>query len=174
MKGYKIILPKKDMFHIAPLNKRVIAFLIDILIYFFIIITPFMSIYFVNTNLPFEKLSVNDFLENDYIYLFYVIAEFACSFIFLFYLSSFELLIGATIGKKMMGLRVISKNKKKPSTIDLIIRNLSKSVLLTFFVFDLFLAIIDREHKKMSDYLSNTLVVEEKKVIKKFPEVISL
>jgi uncharacterized RDD family membrane protein YckC len=80
---------------------------------------------------------------------------------------SFEYLLGGSIGKKMMNLTVVSKEKKL-TLMQTIIRNLTKTVLFNLLAFDCFLMIFDTQKRRVSDYLANTLVISNRKVIKKF------
>lgn len=172
MKGYKLILPRQNYQIIASVKKRGLAFLIDLLIFFFFIMTPFLFMYYNYAGIPIENVSMEFLLENDKMYSIAVIGDFSSYAIFFFYLVSSELLLNATIGKKIMNLRVVSKaSNRKPRMLQLIIRNLSKSFLISILPFDAILMFFDPEHRRLLDYLSKTLVVEDKKRIKKFPVV---
>jgi uncharacterized RDD family membrane protein YckC len=133
---------------------------------------PYMSILFYNLNLPIDSLDIS-LLEDKYLFVS-VIYSFTNLLIFLFYLTISEYLINATFGKKLMNLKVISIKKRKLSFFQAMLRNLAKSVFLQLFLFDCFPMIFDKQKRRVSDYIVKTVVVENKKTIKKYGDVINI
>lgn len=162
-----IFLPTKNVKVIADFNVRSLAFLIDVIIFFFLILMPFSSIYYEIAGIDVENLTIDEAMNNPEILGILGIGYFSCLIIFAFYLSAFEYLFGGSVGKKMMNLTVVGKNKKL-TLFQAVIRNLSKSVLINLLPFDCFLMIFDPQKRRVSDYLANTLVISNKKVVKKF------
>lgn len=172
MKGYKTLLPKEKYYVVPSLKKRGFAFLIDVLIFFFLILTPFISLYYEFAGVPVDKVTLDELMNNEALFTISLIGDFISYSIFFFYLVSSEYLLGATIGKRVMSLTVIdSRSKKKPNMIQLMIRNSSKSLFIMLLPFDIMLLFFDSEHKRLLDYASHTLVVENRKRLKKFPVV---
>ena len=165
-----IFLPTKNIRVVADFNLRALAYIIDLLIFFFMILMPFSSIYYNLVGLNVEELSIEESMNNPLILKVLIIGYFSCLVIFAFYLISFEYLLGGSIGKKMLNLTVISKSKNLSLT-QIIIRNLTKTVLFNLLAFDCFLMIFDSQKRRVSDYLANTIVISNRKIIKKFAEV---
>ncbi|MFA5333597.1 MAG: RDD family protein [Candidatus Nanoarchaeia archaeon] len=165
-----IFLPTKNIRVVADFNIRALAYVIDLIFLFFIILMPFSSIYYELVGLKIQNLSVYDALSNPEILSLIMIGYFACMAIFAFYLISFEYLLGGSIGKKMLNLTVVSKSKNLTLTQS-IIRNLTKTFLFNLLAFDCFLMIFDPQKRRVLDYVANTLVVSNRKVIKKFGAV---
>jgi uncharacterized RDD family membrane protein YckC len=162
-----IFLPTKNVKVVANFNLRALAYIIDVLVFFFMILMPFSSIYYEIVGLNINELTIDESMNNVEIIKLLFIGYFTCLIIFAFYLISFEYLIKGTIGKKMMNLTVISKSNKLNLT-QIILRNLTKTVLFNLLAFDCFLMIFDNQKRRISDYLANTLVISNRKIIKKF------
>ncbi len=171
MKAYKILLPRRNYRIIAPVNKRMLAFLIDLLIFFFFITTPFLSIYYTFAGLPLDTVSVDELFDNIVLFRIAMIGDFVTYIIFFFYLVASEVLFNATIGKRILHLSVISKKGKELTLLQLMLRSITKSIAITFLLFDSILMFFDPEHRRISDFVANTLVVEDRKRIKTFPVV---
>lgn len=165
-----IFLPTRNVKVVADFNLRALAYIIDLLVFFFMILMPFSSIYYELVGLNVEELTIDESMNNPQIFSIIIIGYFACLLIFAFYLMSFEYLLGGSIGKKMMNLTVISKLKTLSLT-QIVIRNLTKTLLLNLLAFDCFLMIFDAQKRRVSDFLANTLVVSNRKIIKKFGAV---
>jgi uncharacterized RDD family membrane protein YckC len=165
-----IFLPTQNVKVIADFNTRALAYIIDLLIFFFMILMPFSSIYYEMAGLNAETLSIDESMDNPAIFSILVIGYFSCLIIFAFYLAIFEYALGGSIGKKMLNLSVISKSKTL-TLAQAIIRNLSKTVLFNLLAFDCFLILFDSQKRRVSDFVANTLVVSNRKIIKKFGAV---
>ncbi|VVB74693.1 RDD family protein [Candidatus Tiddalikarchaeum anstoanum] len=171
MDEYKIVLPERELKSVASLQKRGLALIVDILIFFFFFFSPFISIFYYCANLPIDKADVESIMANDKIFSIILVSDFVAQFAFFFYLVSFEYVLGYTLGKKLLNLNVESANKGKPSLQSIIIRNLSKSIFWTVLVFDVIPAFLDARRRRISDFLAQTIVVESRKIIKRFPAV---
>lgn len=172
MAEYKIVLPRRNIRQIASIQTRILAFIIDIIIFFFFILSPFLSLYYYYARLPIDKVTIDNVLADNKLLVLILAGDFAGQAIFFFYLVSFEYLLGATLGKRFLNLSVISSEAgKKPTLLSIVIRNISKSLLITFFVFDVLPVFLDERKRRLSDFLAHTLVVENKKIIKRFPVV---
>jgi uncharacterized RDD family membrane protein YckC len=165
-----ILLPVKKIKTPANFSQRSLAYIIDLLVFFFLILMPFSSIYYEVSGARIESLTIEQAMEIPEIFAILIIGYFASILIFSFYLASFEYLIGGTIGKKMIGLEVVGKSKKL-GLGQSVIRNLSKTVLFNFLPFDCFLMIFDPYKRRISDFIASTLVVSNRKIIKKFGAV---
>jgi len=162
-----IFLPTRNIRVVADFNLRALAYIIDLLFFFFMIIMPFSSIYYELSGINAEEISIEDSINNPKIFTILAVGYFACMIIFAFYLISFEYLLNGSIGKKMLNLSVVSKSKEL-SLKQVIVRNLTKSVLFNLLAFDCFLMLFDQQKRRVSDFLANTLVVSNRKIIKKF------
>jgi len=152
----------------ASIIKRFIAYLIDLLIFYFAFFTPFLSIYAFLSNLPISsELNVlkNYILNSPEAYLKLLVAYFGGLFLLLAYFTFFEALLNSTLGKKLLNLKVVS-DKSKISFVSAIIRNLSKSVLFFILPYDTLLAIFNPSKKRFFDFLAGTKVVNISSVYK--------
>ena len=172
LKGYKIVLPVKYKLKISDNNKRIVAYLIDVIMFLVFFSLPYLSILFFNLNMSLDNMDIS-LLEGKYNYV-NMIYSFTNLLIFLFYLSISEYLINATIGKKLMKIQVKTINGKKLTFFKSVFRNLTKSIFIQFLFFDIFPMFFDMQKRRVSDFIIKTVVVENKKTIKKFPEVINI
>lgn len=172
MRGYKIVLPIVRNLKLASTNKRIISYLIDLVTFMTFFSLPYMTILFFNLNLPIDTMDISLFEEN---YAFVsVIFSFTNLIIFLFYLTLSEYFLNATFGKRILNLKVININGKKLSFFQALFRNLTKSVFAQLLLFDVFPMFFDKQKRRVSDFIVKTLVVSNKKTIKKYKEVINI
>ncbi|MDD2678514.1 MAG: RDD family protein [Candidatus Nanoarchaeia archaeon] len=162
-----LALPAENIKVIADINSRALAYLIDVLFFFFMILMPFSSVYYEFAGLKIENLTLEESMENPQIFSLLMIGYSSCLLIFFFYFACFEYLLNGSLGKKMLGLSVASKGKKRGLS-QFIVRNLSKTIFFNFLAFDCFLMLFDAQKRRVSDFISNTLVVRNRKIIKKF------
>lgn len=168
MPEYKIVLPKRKVRIIAAWQKRVLAYVIDLMFFFFVILSPFLTLFYSIAGIPIETVNIDEIYENTQLFTIFSVSEYAAYFLLFFYLVGAEYLFGFTIGKKLMNLNVVSNDFSKPSMFNIIIRNLTKSLFLTLLLFDFVPLMIDVRRRRVSDYIAKTLVVENKKFIKRF------
>ena len=111
-------------------------------------------------------------MVNNDLFIFLLVGNLAAEFLFFFYLVSFEYFLGCTLGKRVLNLSIVNaETHEKPSLLSVIIRNLSKSLFLPLFFFDVLPAFFDPRKRRILDFVSGTIVVENKKIIKRFPAV---
>jgi uncharacterized RDD family membrane protein YckC len=118
----------------AGLFKRLIAFLLDIIVLDFIVFSPFKAM--VMSLVP-EKgiMATAQFLSNNpAITSRLIIISVILGMLSLAYFAALEFLVGQTVGKAVLGLFVAS-DKKRPSLWQAIVRNLFAIPLFPFFLF---------------------------------------
>jgi len=156
---YKSILGSRNVKQsIAPLSKRVMAYIVDLLVCFFFIAMPFYTYYMSAANIP-EMTDVDKLMDNQALFTPIYTGSFAVLGIFWMYLSLCEALMGCTLGKKLFNLHVVNTEYKKISVHQALWRNLTKSILLDFLIFDVFLMFFDKQHRRISDFVLKTLVI---------------
>ena len=142
MKSKKIVSPVK-------LWKRVIAYIIDVIIINIIIIYPFKK-YFGNLE---EDLFFNVFNS-----------ELALAVLFIcvltvLYWAVMEYTLNQSTGKAFMNIYVRSTNKQKLSFWQCVLRNISKVSTLLLFIDSLGI-IFKRNHQRFLEKLSKTEVID--------------
>lgn len=155
-------LPKKRAMQLpGAFIKRSIAFFIDLLVIQFVIIYPFREI--LKKIVPAEsfKESYSILSGNGATSAVYAISFFIALMIFLYFTFT-EYIAGQSIGKKIMGLYVVSETEKL-SLGQVILRNLA---VLPFFPF-IVLWVIDpgfmmftKTQRRLSDIISRTNVIQ--------------
>ena len=141
-------------FDIASSGSRFAAFIIDFLL---------QSLIIVLIMIPFLSMSIFDNSDLNYYYLAVVII--LKLIIDVLYFPIFEMLTnGQTPGKKLIGLRVLRETGESVDLIDSFLRNLVK--LLVFVpiinIIDFGLMTYNKKHKRIGDYIGNTIVVKVK------------
>lgn len=134
-------------YELASLAERMLATIIDLVILFgyFIIINMF--------------LSFSGDLTNDLGIVLYVIIMLPVSF---YSLLSETLLNGQSVGKRVMGIKVISLNGKQPSFGQYLIRWLFRLIDLwiTSFVLATIMVAATERHQRLGDIVAGTTVVK--------------
>ena len=140
----------------APLWKRVVAYILDVLVLLFVVLTPLTSS--LENQVEGETfLDIwNSLASVSHLYVF----TFVLVFLTLLYWSVLEFSFGQTVGKISLGIHVESTNKKPLTFVQALIRNITKlsSLLLFFDVMYLFFKKGDARYFEM---LSDTAVVED-------------
>lgn len=132
--------------------RRVIAYVIDAIIVFFVLLI-LVAIAIV----PFLVLSgpgvFGAILGSVFTFLFGVI-------LFLYFVV-FEVLAGASIGKRVMGLKVVASGGRPPNAVEALVRNVSKLYWL-LLILDVIvgLAVSKGYAQKYTDKLMGTSVVD--------------
>ncbi len=135
MVEYSITLPDEELLPSpAPLLKRSIAFLIDLLVFNFIIYSLFMAVFKHVSGLSEELLTLEYVSLNPSILGAFTGAVGASLVLLLAYFALFEYVFGMTIGKQFLGLKITAKN---PNISTFIARNIFKSLLLPLLPIDL-------------------------------------
>ncbi len=158
---------QSDLFIRASYKRRTIAYLVDLLIsvslFLFFVIVAGLSAYLIIVHGP--------DLINDYgvpklflLLLFLVLVNFfiASAFVALFgYYVIFEKQWGATIGKRLLRMQVISEIGLRITWQQALVRNLSK-FNLQFLFFDWLIGLIMKtDHQRGLDVVSKTQVIYE-------------
>lgn len=132
---------------IAPFWKRVLAFIVDFIIMYIVILYPFEKL--------FSKFDVNSFVG-----VYSNKITIALMFILVLnyiYWVAFEWNIGQTPGKILFNLYVAGREKVKFEQI--LIRNLSKPFVF-IFLFDVIYMFFKKENQRFFEKMSNTFVIE--------------
>ena len=159
----EISLPKEPTFHMpAPIWKRALALVIDLIILDVIIGMPFRKIL--------EKYTPKGGISENLAYLEsnpQAVIAFSAAIIFigllaLLYFAVLEYRLGQSLGKMMLGLTVVSASGKIT-----FFRSLVRNMYLIFiFPFSLLIIvdpvfmIFSKEHRRLSEVLSRTKTVE--------------
>ncbi|MUV37509.1 hypothetical protein JNUCC1_01315 [Lentibacillus sp. JNUCC-1] len=146
-------------FSLAGLGSRAAALIIDQIL-ISIVMLAFMLIFFfamgadlVGDSLwPFAVLIIVVFILN---YGYYFVAEYFFA--------------GRTIGKRLMGIRVIQENGHSITLLSSLIRNLVRIVdmLPQGYFIGMLMVFLHPKHKRLGDLAAGTIVVHERKVKKK-------
>ena len=132
--------------------RRVIAYVID-----WVIVYAVLGILVALTALPFLVLSGPGVFSA----ILGGVFTFLAGVILVLYFVAFELLAGASIGKKVMGLKVVATGGRAPKLTEALVRNVSKLYWL-LLILDVIigLAVVKGYTQKYTDKLMGTSVVD--------------
>ena len=133
---------------VSNLSRRIIAYVIDILILNFLILRPFK--FQVNINKLFAINLTKEF----------IIISLSVSILTLLYFTLLELTLRQTVGKMIMRIYV-SSTKKAFTLQQVLLRNIPKIVTLVLAL-DVLYAIITKTHQRYFETISNTEVLKMK------------
>jgi uncharacterized RDD family membrane protein YckC len=68
----------------------------------------------------------------------------------------------ATIGKKLMNIRVTNMNGLKPEFSEILIRNLAKILSTATFFFGYFYLFLNKKQQTLHDLMANTIVIKDR------------
>jgi uncharacterized RDD family membrane protein YckC len=68
----------------------------------------------------------------------------------------------ATIGKKLMNIRVTNMNGLKPDFSEILLRNLAKILSTATFFFGYFYLFLNKKQQTLHDLMANTLVIKDR------------
>lgn len=151
-------------FQVAGLGSRASALIIDQLILMTLNAAVFIVLYIImsgSSPLPFF-LQMNDLPIGITIIALFII-NWGYYFAFEFFYG------GRTIGKKLLGIRVIQENGHSITLLSSFIRNLLRiidSLPLGYFV-GMIMVFFHSKHKRIGDLVAGTIVVHERKAIRK-------
>lgn len=148
--------PKEEIGEqLAPLWRRVVAFLIDFAFFYFFLFQIFMGIYLPRVGLKFENIpEIKEYLINvPEANMKVIVGLCATLIILLSYFVFFEKNFGTTIGKKLLNLKLIGELNYK----NIFIRNLTKSVFLFLLPIDLLGLFFFNQ--RLTEFLSKTKVI---------------
>lgn len=132
--------------------RRVVAYVIDVLIVYFVVglVVILAAAYFLVLSVSgvFTAVLVGEF-------------SFLAGVILVLYFIAFEVLAGASIGKLFMGLKVVSSGGRAPNAMKALVRNASKLYWL-LLILDIIvgLAVSKGYTQKYTDKLMGTSVVD--------------
>jgi uncharacterized RDD family membrane protein YckC len=132
--------------NIAKKRNRIVAFIVDTTIYFIIFIV--FGIFF-----GVEKSDGNGFN----------IVGFPAFFLFvisLFLWPLSESFSGQTIGKRLVGLKVVNESFKEIKTRQAILRFLFAYIDLGFFLVGLIVACTNKQNQRIGDLVAKTVVID--------------
>lgn len=146
----------------APVWRRIVAFIIDICFFMFVINRPFLIAYFSIMGVSTEQITLSYFMADSQIGKYMLVSTFISSILMLVYFSATESVLGATLGKYLTGIKVISITGSNASIIQALVRNIPKT-LIPLFAIDM-IGIFGRERQRFSEKLAGTYVVNIKGV----------
>ena len=162
----KLNLPEERTFvGNALIWKRIVAFIIDLLVINFIVQFSFSGLFrrLIPTGGDFSEL-FNYLQANEALSGLIVMATIGAAGIGLFYFIFMERKMYQTIGKKIMNIYVVSSQNNKISFWQHIVRNLLVLPIFPFFllwVLDPVFMFLTSKNQRLSEILSRTRVVQE-------------
>ncbi|ULT54695.1 RDD family protein [Neobacillus drentensis] len=151
-------------FQIAGLGSRAAAFIIDQLLLMLVNILIVVALFFVMDG--FEQLPF--FLtSSSFPIAVVVIGFFILNWGYFFFFEFFS--GGRTLGKKIVGIRVIQENGHSITLLSSFIRNLVRLIdsLPTAYFLGIVMIFFHSKHKRLGDLAAGTIVVHERKPKKK-------
>ena len=141
---------------IAPIKKRIFSAVIDFILFWVLIF--FLGYFFGES----EKGKINaDGSVTQFGYSFTGAASLSVLFIWLLFFPIIEGITGYSIGKKLVGLKVVQKDYTKISIVRSFVRHAFDALDLVLFVGFIIVARNNRYHQRIGDLLANTIVVDE-------------
>jgi uncharacterized RDD family membrane protein YckC len=161
--GYSYNLPEGEIEIIdAPLWKRLAAYLIDTVFFYFVFFQIFIGIYISSIGIPLDAgyTELSNYLATHPVASGKVlIGFFGAAIVYLFYFTMTEKEFGTTLGKWVMKLRVVSLSGNSLSYSQALVRNLTKTVLLPLLPIDALGVLITKEKQGFSDIITGTRVI---------------
>lgn len=150
-------------FQLAGVGSRAAAFIIDQ----FILIAADLLIAVVFLFLTDGLSSITVLSENSFPLAIGMIVLFILNWGYFFVLEYFS--GGKTLGKRMIGIRVIQENGHSITLLSSFIRNLLRIIdtLPAFYLLGLVMVFFHPKHKRLGDLASGTIVVHERKAKRK-------
>ncbi len=151
---YYYELPQETIKEDAPFSRRAGAFIIDMIVFYFLLYAPFISVFQEVSGIKDELITADYLLSHPQITASLAAASLSSLVIFCFYLSLMEYAAGATVGEQLMGLSVT-----QAKIWDLVARNLTKSILIALLPLDL-LGLPVYKQKFIDHYLRIKVIYE--------------
>jgi len=146
----------------GPAWRRGLAFALDLVIFYFVFFQIFFMIYSYLAGIPVGGTAetYTRFILNDLgTYQKLVTGLFASGFLMLFYFVVSEKYMGASLGEKIFKLKVVSTDNTKLGFGRLIVRNLTKSILLPLMIIDLVPIFFTKTKQRYTEWMSRTKVL---------------
>jgi len=151
-------------FKIAGLGSRAAAFIIDQILLMLVNVITIVVLFFVMDGME----STTFFLvESTFPIAVVVIGLFVLNWGYFFFFEFFS--GGRTLGKKVVGIRVIQENGHSITLLSSFIRNLVRLIdsLPTAYFLGIIMVFFHPKHKRLGDLVAGTIVVHERKAKKK-------
>lgn len=138
---------------ISPVNKRFLALLIDSVI-IYLAGSLLSSIFYYGTFsfMFFDKFDLNWSMFKYSGMMFVIVLAY-----YTFCESSMN---GATVGKRLMGIRVVDADGYTLTARTALLRNISKLLLGQFFVLGFFFAFLNQKNQALHDLIAGSVVVD--------------
>ncbi|WP_226670246.1 RDD family protein [Metabacillus litoralis] len=148
-------------FQPAGLGSRTAALLIDHLILTIINVLVLISLFLLMYDMPFELFLMYEFYS--YPIAITIIVLFVLNWGYFFALEFFY--GGKTIGKKIIGIRVIQDNGHSITLLSSFIRNLLRIIdtLPANYLLGMIMIFFHSKHKRVGDLVAGTIVIHERK-----------
>lgn len=131
---------------IAPISKRIVAYMIDsgivVLITLLIVMPPLLATHYSTSTIVLVLLSSRFVIE-------------------IFYFTIFEYMYAFTIGKRIMGLKVVTLDRRPLPFMSAFARNVFRGLdyILLFYFISLVVMLKDNKRRRLGDFLAYTMVV---------------
>ncbi|KPL60542.1 RDD family protein [Rossellomorea vietnamensis] len=148
-------------FQPAGLGSRAAALMIDQIILTIINISIVVFLFFVLAD---DNLKLNMFDFNSVLLGFVLITIFVINWGYFFALEYFW--GGKTVGKRMLGIRVMQENGHSVTLLSCFIRNLMRIIdmLPVSYFLGMIMIFLHSKHKRLGDIVAGTIVVHERRV----------
>ncbi|MDD2654954.1 MAG: RDD family protein [Candidatus Omnitrophica bacterium] len=146
---------------IAPVWKRFVAFVIDMIIFSVFINEPFFSLYLSRSGIMSSEITLSYVMLNPQMDGILTTASVISSLLLLVYFSVLEIMFSATVGKYLLRISVEDGKGKSPSILQALLRNLPK-VLIPVLVIDC-LGMFSATRQRIADMIAGTYVVHTPK-----------
>jgi len=143
----------------APLSRRVLAYIIDFLLYYLFLYAIFIQAFQYSSGIHSGLLTIEYLSSNQWIISMLLGIYIASSVIFGFYMALCEYVFGKTIGKHLMGLWV----EGEPGLWGFVGRNLLKSTFIILLPLDLFGLLTNNQ--RVIDQLIRVNVLYTKRIV---------
>ncbi|PFA68310.1 hypothetical protein CN378_06845 [Bacillus sp. AFS015802] len=148
-------------FQPAGLGSRAAALMIDQIILTIVNILIVVLLFFALAD---DNLKLNMFDFNSVLLGFFLITIFVINWGYFFALEYFW--GGKTVGKRMLGIRVIQENGHSVTLLSCFIRNLMRIIdmLPVSYFLGMIMIFLHSKHKRLGDIVAGTIVVHERRV----------
>ncbi len=142
---------------LVPLWKRAFAYLIDLIIVFFVVFLPIGNLFFEDSRQHFDGILSPIGAYSGFSFGIFLLS-FLTALLSVLYWAILEYKVRQSVGKMAMGIKVIDAFGMKLRFSQGFLRNLSKiSTFLLFF--DVLYGVIKKDNVRFFEVLSNTRVV---------------
>ena len=145
----------------ARLHRRLLAAMVDAVPFLFLASVISFLLSGASSVAEFEKMMkpINAVKADNGVPTYLAYAGIAAAVAYLVYGCALELRFGATLGKMLVGLRVVGNEGSRPSARGVVLRNLLKMLELRWLLLLLW-PLLNRFRLRLGDVLARTIVVE--------------